>query len=220
MPAAPARTFKPTPAGRRGAATAERILDAAEGLFAERGYSATTLRDVATRVGIQNPSLYNHFESKEALYAAVLERDIGPVLEALSEFLLDGSEGSGDPAQVAERVMELLARRPRLPRLVAHETLSGGDQLTRMLREWMVPVFARAHRMVEISPGAERWNPDQIPHLVLAMYHIVIGYFTIAPLYEALTGDDLLAEQALERQTRLLREIVGALFTSTEKSAG
>jgi len=58
---------------RKGEITAERILDAAEALFAEHGYAGTTLRDVAERVGIRIPSLYNHFESKDALYAAVLE---------------------------------------------------------------------------------------------------------------------------------------------------
>ena len=49
--------------------TAERILDAAEDLFAEKGYRATSLGDVADRVGIRSPSLYNHFRNKEALYA-------------------------------------------------------------------------------------------------------------------------------------------------------
>ena len=48
--------------------TAERILDAAEDLFAQKGYSATSLGDVADRVGIRSPSLYNHFRNKEARY--------------------------------------------------------------------------------------------------------------------------------------------------------
>ena len=66
---------------RGGDVTAARILDAAEELFAERGYAGTTLRDVAGRVGVRNPSIYNHFAGKEALYQAVLERVVGPVLE-------------------------------------------------------------------------------------------------------------------------------------------
>ena len=57
--------------------TSDRILDAAEDLFAEKGYSATSLGDVADRVGIRSPSLYNHFKNKEALYEAVLERLLG-----------------------------------------------------------------------------------------------------------------------------------------------
>ena len=51
-----------------------------------------------------------------------------------------------------------------------------------------------------------------IPLLVLAMYHIVVGYFAIAPLYESLGGQDLMASSALELQTEFLADVVTALF--------
>lgn len=195
-------------ARRKGELTAERILDAAEALFAEHGYDGTTLRDVASRVGLRIPSLYNHFASKDSLYAAVLERGIGPVLEVLSEF----DAQAHDRDRVIERVMALLARRPNLPRLVQHEMLSGGQRLTPMLRGWITPTFARAHEMVEATEGARRWEREEIPLLVLAVFHALVGYFAIAPFYRDLNGLDLLAEPMLERQTRLLRELVAALF--------
>ena len=92
MPTALARLGPPSATRRKGERTAERILDAAEILFSERGFAGTTLRDVALRVGLRIPSLYNHFASKESLYSAVLERGIGPVLAVLSEFVEEGSE--------------------------------------------------------------------------------------------------------------------------------
>jgi AcrR family transcriptional regulator len=195
--------------GRRGEATAERILDAAEALFAEHGFAGTTLRDVAGRVGLRIPSLYNHFPSKDALYGAVLARGIGPVLEILAAF---GTSETRDPAAVIERVMTLLRGHPHLPRLIQHETLDGGARLTPMLREWIVPVFGRAGEMVAATPGAGRWSPEQVPLLVLALYHVVVGYFAFAPLQAELSGIDLLSEEMLARQTALLREIVSALF--------
>jgi len=196
---------------RKGARTASRILDAAEEVFAERGYAGATLRDVAERAGLRTPSLYNHFESKESLYGAVLERGIGPVLAALADFV-DGGDARLESRRLIERVMTLLAQRPNLPRLVLHETLAGGRLLSPMLREWIAPTFARAHEIVAANPAAARWRPEQVPLLVLAMYHVVVGYFTIAPLYEAVNGDDLLRDHALAEQTQFLGDLVDALF--------
>ena len=214
MPAAPqVLPLHGSGSRRKGERTASRILDAAEALFAERGYEGTTLRDVAARVGLRTPSLYNHFASKESLYAAVLERGIGPVLEILSESVDSGSEAFPDSSAIVERMMELLSQRPNLPRLVLHETLAGGQRLTPMLRDWIAPIFARAHEMVEAGPAAERWGADRVPQLVLAMYHVVVGYFTIAPLYRDLNGQDLLTQEALAKQTRFLTDLVANLFS-------
>ena len=141
----------------------------------------------------------------------MLERGIGPVLAILSGFLEDDAEDR-DSREVIQRVMRLLARRPNLARLVLHETLAGGERLTPMLRHWIAPIFAKAHEMVEARPGTSGWRPEQIPLLVLAMYHIVVGYFAIAPLYESLGGQDLMASAALERQTEFLADVVTALF--------
>ena len=201
---------------RKGVITAERILDAAEEIFSDRGYAGTTLRDVAERVGLRIPSLYNHFASKDSLYAAVLERGIGPVLGILSEFTEERQDAYRDSALVMERVMALLAQRPNLPRLILHETLSGGQRLTPMLREWITPIFARAREMVEAGPAARRWESEQIPLLVLSMYHVVVGYFTIAPFYRELSGEDLTLEPAVARQTRFLTKLVAMLFAEEE----
>lgn len=55
----------------------ERVLDAAERLFAERGYTAVTLRDIAAAVGIRHASLYHHVPGgKEALFIEVTERNL------------------------------------------------------------------------------------------------------------------------------------------------
>jgi TetR/AcrR family transcriptional regulator len=207
----PSATTEP-PRRRKGEETAERILDAAEALFAERGYAGTTLRHVAAEVGLRTPSLYNHFPSKESLYAEVLERGIRPVFEVLSEVVLARNRSDREVRQVVERAMALVARRPNIPRLIQHEILEGGRRFTPMLRGWIQRVFARAYEMVETSASTTRWEPDQLPLLVLAMYHIFVGYFTIAPLYKDLNGEDLLAQQALEKQTRFFADLSAALF--------
>ena len=203
---------------RKGEETAERILDAAEALFAERGFAGTALRDVASEVGLRTPSLYNHFPSKESLYSAVLERGIRPVFEVLSEVVEAHQGAERDLGGLVSRVTALVAQHPSVPRLIQHETLAGGRRLTPMLQAWIQPVFERAQEMVETSSADTRWQPDQYPLLVLAMYHVFTGYFNIASLYQDMNGQDLLTEEALAKQARFYADLVDALFA--EKGPG
>lgn len=53
--------------------TAERLREAALDSFARQGYEATTLSQLADAVGIQKPSLYNHMQSKQALFLSLVE---------------------------------------------------------------------------------------------------------------------------------------------------
>jgi len=195
----------------KGARTRRRILDTAERLFAEKGYNGTTLRDVAAASGLRIPSLYNHFPSKDSLYAAVLEQGIAPLLDAMSEYLQAG-DAQIPRREFTHQMFRLLAQRPQLPRLVQHEVLDGGEVLSPLLREWFKPTLAKAEEVIRALPGAQRWESDQIPLLVMALYHLAVGAFTIAPLYEALDREDLRAENALEMQTRFFADVVEALL--------
>ena len=207
----PNATRKTGGRGEKGRRTAERILDAAEAAFADKGFEGTTLRDVADRVGIRIPSLYNHFESKDALYAAVLERGIAPLLRTLVESARDRG-ARGRPEDIVSETLSLLAQRPNLPRLVLHETLAGGRHLRQLLEVWLGPLLVQAEQMVAAGPAANRWPAEQLPHLVLAMYNAVVGYFAMAPIYRDLSGTDLLGEDALRHQTAVLQEMSRLIF--------
>lgn len=212
-PLAPGPSSRATPKGRR---TRERILDTAEALFAEHGFAGTTLRDVADAAGLRIPSLYNHFAGKEALYAAVLDRGIRPVLDLLGEAVAAGPEGPTRRRALVGRVLGALARRPALARLVQHEVLAGGERLQPVLRGWIKTAFGQAEETIRALPGARRWDEAQIPLLVMALYQVAVGYFAMAPLMRALRDEDLLSEEALARQTRFFGDLVAALLPDEE----
>lgn len=58
----------------------DRILEAARDAFATRGFAATTMEDIAQRVGISRSAIYTRFETKEALFRALVEGMIAHVL--------------------------------------------------------------------------------------------------------------------------------------------
>lgn len=69
------------------------LVEAALELFAEKGYAATRLEDVASRAGVSKGTLYLYFESKEELFKAVVRQGLVPAI-AEAEALIDGFEGS------------------------------------------------------------------------------------------------------------------------------
>ena len=80
-------------------------MQAAAEAFGAKGYAATSMDDVAAACGITKLIVYRHFDSKEALYDAVLER----VSERLAEELIEGVR-SGRPGVTAARALLVVAR--------------------------------------------------------------------------------------------------------------
>ncbi|WP_431800513.1 TetR/AcrR family transcriptional regulator [Halobacillus andaensis] len=66
--------------------TEQKIIEAGLECFAQSGYENTSLSDIADKVGIKKPSLYNHFSSKEAIFLRVLEEVAHKELNHLKGF--------------------------------------------------------------------------------------------------------------------------------------
>ncbi|MCG8670341.1 MAG: TetR/AcrR family transcriptional regulator [Pseudomonadales bacterium] len=67
--------------------TVERILDAAEALFAERGFAETSLRTITSTAGVNLAAVNYHFGSKKALIQAIFVRYLDPLADAVTEEL-------------------------------------------------------------------------------------------------------------------------------------
>ena len=82
------------PRNADGQRTRQAILDAALDLFADKGFFGTSLRDVATAVGVRESALYNYFPGKDALFEAILAAHQDSRMERLAP-LADGPIGDG-----------------------------------------------------------------------------------------------------------------------------
>jgi AcrR family transcriptional regulator len=108
--------------------TRERILDAAERLFASQGFAATSLRTVITDAGVNLAAIHYHFGSKEALIRAVFARRLEP-LNAERLRRLDLLEAGGGPVSM-EDLLETFIR-PAV--VLAEEQIEGIPLITLML---------------------------------------------------------------------------------------
>jgi AcrR family transcriptional regulator len=196
--------------------TRERILDVAEALFAARGFAGTSMRDIAGAADLTAASLYNHFEGKEALYAAVLERGIRPLV-LLMQGRAAQEEDDDNAAALVGEVMEHLRTRPHLPRLIQLEVLTGGEHLVRLARDWVRPLLE--YGVAEMKRERAPFDPDEYPLVIAAWIHLILGHFTMAPIFREALDEDPLAPRLLERQTRFLQKLARLLSSSAPRRA-
>jgi AcrR family transcriptional regulator len=121
---------------KRSQRNRQRILAAAERLFAERGYSDTSIDAVAEAVGMHQPGIYYYYPNKQALYEEVVREAIVSLDDRIKELLV-----SSDPPE--ERLLasvtawvDLLAERPTLAHLILHESAkTDSNAIARILPE-------------------------------------------------------------------------------------
>lgn len=119
---------KPRDAERSKAA----ILDAAEELFAHKGFEGVSFAEIGQRAGVSRGTPGYFFGSKEELYKAVLERNFSQALEGINQAAEQAAKAQNLRAVIAagvEGYLDFLAQRPRFIRLIEWESLSGGKLL-------------------------------------------------------------------------------------------
>jgi AcrR family transcriptional regulator len=96
----------------RPVSTKEKILEASLALFSDKGYKATTVRDIAARVGIRQGAIYNHFKNKEAILETLVNNLTESALVHLFEEEPEGKTGKALLARIAT-TFKLISFDPR-----------------------------------------------------------------------------------------------------------
>ncbi|UJJ31243.1 TetR/AcrR family transcriptional regulator [Halopseudomonas maritima] len=149
--------------------TVKRILDAAEQLFAEKGFAETSLRLITSKAGVNLAAVNYHFGSKKALIQAVFVRFLDPFVSSL-ERELDQREQRGDSTQSLETLLEML-----VDQALAVKPRSGNDLATFMrllglafsqsqghLRKYLSEVYGKVfQRYMGLVVGAVPGIPPQ-----------------------------------------------------------
>ena len=203
------------------------ILDAAEQLFADQGYDATSLNQVGAAAGVSRGTPGYFFGSKADLYQAVLDRSFAEVREAVREgrarALASNESSETILAGAVSDYFDFLAARPNFVRLIEREALSGSR-----LPHGVSHLSAGQEALAAISAelGLDESASGEAAQLLLSIislcwFHLIHGR-TVAPA----VGVRLEDADDLERRKRhvislVLHGLRGADFTtsSTEHSS-
>jgi TetR/AcrR family transcriptional regulator len=177
-----------------------RVLDAAEQVFAERGYAGGTTRDIALRADITKRMLFYYFPSKAVLYREVLERVIENMVAVQER--RNPRIGPTDLLATADGLTEFAVAHLDGLRLLLREIFDGGAQLPALAAERLGPLFARG------AAGIDRdGNGSADPlHVMVNVGGMTLFYFLLVPLLKLVWDRDPLAPETLAERAAVVRE--------------
>jgi AcrR family transcriptional regulator len=190
MSSSPTRDLRAAPHSRRSRSTKDRLLDAAEALFAERGFEGTSMRAVTHAADASVSAANYHFGSKEALVQAALVRRLEPLNRRRLEALDVLEAAAGGRAIPVEDLLEAFlrpgfdaqreARRERLPlRSVAARLYADPHAMVASLKARIFgPVIARY--LDALAHALPDRNRDELvldfQFFIGAMVHVISGH--------------------------------------------
>jgi AcrR family transcriptional regulator len=190
--------------------TRELILDAAERLFARHGHDGVAVRDLARETGLTPSSLYNHFASKQAIYDAVLERGLGPIVAMTAQAWQAGPlKPQNVRVQIAQMVAHL-AEHPDLAPLLQRVMLEDQGRPEPRIGRWIRSLSDKGTKLIRDAAGAAGWQPEEVPHLAFALFGMIYSYFTNAQAVHAVAPwtKDPFSARELELQRRFLEQAI------------
>ena len=186
--------------------TRERILDTAEQLFARYGYAATSITDIADKVGIRGPGVYKHYRNKLHIYECVLARLFDPLHDVIET--LSHGDTPEDMMRQVQAVLTNHAEHPNMAKLIQHATLANDETLRILADKWYRPFFSYISQLAETSDKS--WI--NIPS-VMTFHCMILGYITLAPLHARIFDLDPLSDNHVQTQLDFqhkLLEMIGS----------
>lgn len=162
------------------AARRAQLIQVGRQVFAEKGYEATSVEEIASRAKVSKPIVYEHFGGKEGLYAVVVDREMEYVIGVISEAL-----SAGSPRERAEQAalafLTWVKDRPDGFAVLTHDApttvvSSGGfSSLLNEVAERVSDVFAEAFEQAG-------YDPDIAPiyaHALIGMVTLVGQWWSV-----------------------------------------
>ncbi len=192
---------------KRDGMTKDRILDAAEELFASKGFDGAKVQEIATLAGVNKAMLYYYFKDKDELLIAVVGRIIGGIQDAIPRFFDREENAAHNIENFLDFYIEYLSRNSSFVRLMAWEMLSA-RHVKAIAREYIIPVFSLMRERI-IEAIRKGWIRDISPeHTVFSVVGMNVFYIVASPIFMLVLGDDPLSPEMIAKRKQAVKDLV------------
>lgn len=183
----------------RGLRTRAEIVAAAERRFAERGFEATRLEDIASDVGIQRAAIFYHFGDKQELYAAVLDEILTGAIATLP--------ASGTTAERIEASLtgwvDYVAQRPTVARLILREAANAQPGAASPLMRASAAPVVLLRQLIDAGVASGELRPRVDPHHFISLVGATtVFHFAAMPWLTMGVPFDPWSREELEKHKR------------------
>ena len=197
-------------ARRRKPESRSEIIAAAEQRFADLGYQATRLEDVAADVGLGRSGVLYHFQDKRSLYRAVLDGLYGQELDQIKRALA----GTGTLTERIERAVDVaipfLADRPAAAKIALREAYATDSDIRQEMSRQALPLLELLRLLLEEGERSGELQPlDSDPYFLMSAIVGTLAFYLAAlpSIFEDHPFDPLRADEV----ARLRRNLVGMI---------
>ncbi|MFZ1661663.1 MAG: TetR/AcrR family transcriptional regulator [Paracoccaceae bacterium] len=185
----------------------QRILSAAEKVFAEAGFGGATMQLIADMAGLPKANLHYYFPTKEALYRDVVQNIFNIWLHAADSFDKAPGPIEGIGAYIDAK-MEISRRHPDGSKVWASEVMHGApviqDYLETTLRDWTAGRAALIQRWIDEGKMA----PVNPVHLLYMLWATTQHYADFGHQIETLNGGKPLSDKQWKAAKDSVKEII------------
>ncbi len=172
------------------------------------------VRDLAREINLTAPSLYNHFPSKQALYDAVLERGLRPIVELVAAAWQPGELQVDRMRATVNGLVQHMAAHPHLAQLIQRALLDQSRNVRALIQRWLVPLYRQGIAVLRDTAEEAGWESGEIPNLAVGLFGLVFSYFANVATLRAVgawSGDPF-SSRALAGQREFLEKAIYRLL--------
>ena len=191
----------------------ERILDAAEDLFARRGYAGVGMSEIAEAVGLGKSSLFHHFRTKAQLHTATVDRILRQVDGELTRSLAQGGSAVERLDRWVDALIDLLASTPSHARLLLRslfedEELAGDIAERREADEAIRRIVQQVSNVLREGMSQGELRAANIQHTLQSLIGIVVYHFASGDFGDEIVGRSIFDRHEVERRKHEVRSFL------------
>ncbi len=197
---------------QKPAATADKLIEIAESLFAEKGFYGTSIRDLSEGIGIAKSSLLHHFHTKEKLYGAVLKKLASEMTLEVKNIREQLADEKDQVFAFVQLLCDNSEKKPIRESIILRELLDNPKRAKKAKKWFFVDYYKELTDMIKSGKSKGCFKPVNpevfILQLLGAHRYLIISLPTVKQLFDEKIYQQILKDHRKELEASIRERLI------------